>query len=456
MATAVPYHTEVETALVARLMGTPGEIAEVVSATLISGRDFYDAACRALFDAVTDAYYGDDAVDALTIGAKLSKTLGPVWGVAEDEAVRRVVSLSQRPPDGSPVDHARLVRRDAEYRGLLRLAEEIQTSVGQATAAPDEIAGVASERLLKATMHETAVSELVPFDDVGREFVRETRKAMAARAQGIELGAYYGLKAIDLTLRGHRGGELVIAGGEPGVGKSAVWWRAALSFCRRQGAKPKDQQVGALIVSLEMSPEPSNARFASMISGASGQSIREGTLPESELQRIITAWRRDKDIPLYVNYAPTLRASQLRALIHESIRRHNVGVVVIDHFRMFDLDKRLPNRNDEDEEKVRFLKEQIAMAYNVAVVCLAHTRKPDPGSNGRPKMSDLRGSYQVAAHSDYVGFVYRPAMYATEQQIKEGNVNGNAAVMVWAKTRHASPGEAHFHFDGSTMMVCDP
>jgi replicative DNA helicase len=298
-------------------------------------------------------------------------------------------------------------------------------------------------------------NELVSFADAGRAFVSAMRYAMTARAQGVELGAYFGLKAVDNFTKGMKPGELLMAGGEPGVGKSAVWWKAALTFARRQAKRPENMRLGTMIISLEMSPEPSNARFASMLSGVDGDRLREATLNNAELERIIARWREDKGVPLWMNYAPTLRASQLRALVSEGIRRHNVGVVVLDHFRMFDLDQRLDNKLDEDEEKVRFLKEQIAATLNVAVICLAHTRKPDPTSNGRPKMSDLRGSYQVAAHADFVSFIYRPKMYATKQEIDAGKFSDTDAEMIWAKNRHSGPGTADFYFDARSMLITD-
>jgi replicative DNA helicase len=239
------------------------------------------------------------------------------------------------------------------------------------------------------------------------------------------------------------------------VGKSAVWWRGALSFAERQAKRPVDKQVGTLILSLEMSATPSATRFASMLAGLNGAELRQGRISQGELATVVREWRERVQVPLWLNYAPTLKASQMRAVISEAIRRHNVGLVVIDHFRMWDLDERLPNKNDEDEEKVRFLKEQLASSLNVAVVCLAHTRKPDQGSNGRPKMSDLRGSYQVAAHSDFVSFVFRPWMYASQGQIDAGEVRDTDAEMIWAKNRHGNPADLPFYFDPRKMFIAD-
>lgn len=448
--TAVPHNPEVEEALIGRLLSEPARTSQIVG-TLLDQRDFYLAANRLLYGAIVEAFYADEPVDALTLGELHAKPLSRLWGVDERQAVQRVVALAQRPSSGPPASHAALVKRDSEYRQLLKLADDVRERVLAEQESPEEIAGITTQRAMEVATQQALTNELVGFEDAGRAFVQEARRGIAAREQGVQLGAYFGLKAIDSYTKGLKPGELVMAGGEPGVGKSAVWWKAGLTFARAQAKRPPEQRIGTLVISLEMGPQPSNARFASMISGVPGDRLREGTLTPQDLQRIIARWREDKDVPLWMNYAPTLRASQLRALVSEGIRRHNVGVVIIDHFRMFDLDQRLQNKLDEDEEKVRVLKEQIARSLNVAVICLAHTRKPDQGSNGRPKMSDLRGSYQVAAHADFVSFIYRPAMYDALDE----NDPSEVAELIWAKNRHSAPGDMKFWFAAESMLITD-
>jgi replicative DNA helicase len=367
--TAVPHNPEVEEALIGRLLTDPGRIGEVVG-TLLDQTDFYLAANRLLFGAVVEGFYADQPLDAMTLGELHAKPLSRMWGVEEREAVQRVLGMATRPSTGTPTAHAALVKRDSDYRRLLAITDEVRERVLSEKESPEVIAGVTSQLAMEVATQQALTNELVDFEDAGRAFVRDARQAIAAREQGVQLGAYFKLRAIDAFTKGLKPGELVMAGGEPGVGKSAVWWKAGLTFARTQGRRPPGQRIGTLVVSLEMGPQPSNARFASMISGVAGDTLREGTLTGRDLERIIQRWREDKDVPLWMNYAPTLRASQMRALISEAIRRHNVGVVIIDHFRMFDLDQRLQNKLDEDEEKVRFLKEQIARSFNVAVICV--------------------------------------------------------------------------------------
>lgn len=452
--TTAPHNPEVELEVIGRLLRDPALTGQVVG-TMLEAAHFHSAAHRLLYEAVVERFYADEPIDAMMVGELNAKRLAKMWQVEEQAAVKRVIDAATRPSTGSPVDHAKLIKRDADYRALLKLADDIRDQVHTEDRSPEEIAGTTSVAAMRVATAQEVTQEIVSFADAGRGFVRDARHAIAAREAGIELGAHYGLQAIDQFTNGQRPGELLIAGGEPGVGKSAVWWRAGLNFATRQQKRPRGERIGTMVISLEMGPSPSNARFASMLAGIAGTDIRRGEITASDVEHVVARWRERVDTPLWLNYAPTLRASQLRALISEGIRRHNIGVVIIDHFRMFDLDRRLQNKNDEDEEKVRFLKEQIALSLNVAVICLAHTRKPDPGSSGRPKMSDLRGSYQVAAHSDFVSFIFRPSMYASQAALDSGEVNTTDAEMLWPKNRHGDPGAMQFYFNAKKMLITD-
>lgn len=98
-----------------------------------------------------------------------------------------------------------------------------------------------------------------------------------------------------------------------------------------------------------------------------------------------------------------MRLSQVRAITVEAIRRHNVGLVVIDHWKYLDSDRHFRSPLDEDEAKARFLEQDRAKELNVAVICLAHTTKgADEREDRRPRMNDPRGSGFVAAHADFI------------------------------------------------------
>lgn len=451
-----PYSEEAESSVVGQLLSQPKTVGEVV-ATLLEPAHFYVPGYRALYGAIVDAYYADDPIDPLSIGELVSKPLSRSWKCTEAEAVGRVQQLAQGRGAkfaGHAVDHAKLVKRDADYRQLLDLSVEINRSVARESEQPAEIAGLASQKAMQVATNTLLTQEIVNYADLGRRFVTIQRTLMAARSQGVEVGAYFGLSFIDSFTRGLRPSELFIMAGEPGAGKSAVTWKASQLFAERQMKKPVEKRIGTLVLSLEMGEEPSSTRLAQAITELDGGKLREGRTDEDDLKKVIDEWNLRKDIPLFFNFTSTLRASQLRALVVEAIRRHNIGLVVIDHMRYFDMDGRWQNKLEEEEAKARFLKQDIATELNVAVICLAHTTKGiESTDDKRPRLSHLRGSGQVAAHADFVAFVYRPYNHAKREDIDEGRVKRTDAELIYAKNRHGLDGTARFHFDPSTMTV---
>jgi replicative DNA helicase len=235
---------------------------------------------------------------------------------------------------------------------------------------------------------------------------------------------------------------------------SAVFWTAARRFAERQTKKPADRRIGALVLSLEMDEDPTGIRLAQSITGLDGGKLREAKVSDSDIQLITREWGRRKEIPLWFDFKGSLRASQLRALIVEAIHQHNVGLVVIDHFKNWHLDKRLQSPIQEDEDKAEFLSQEIAKDLNVAVICIAHTTKGvENAADRRPQLTHLRGSYQVAAQMDWVTFVYRPFDHADEDKKLTGSVKETDAELIYRKARHNFNGIVPFHFDPVAMKI---
>lgn len=456
-ASAPPHSEQVEQAVVGQLLANPKLVPEVVG-TLLEPRHFYTAGSRALYEAIYARFYSDDPIDPLSIGNALSRPLASAWGVAEEQAVLQVQQMAQASRwRGDVTDHAKVVKRDADYRDLLSVSASMQQAVETGDLGPEEIASIASKEAMEIATSAVRLQELQSYGDAGREFVREMRRVMAAHAQGVELGARFGLAFIDDYTYGLQPTELLVAAGEPGVGKSLVWGRAMQNFAERQAlvaAKlaPGQKPVGTLILNLEMGRWPSYIRLAQMVSGVPGREMRTGELPGDKLNMIVKEWGRRKDIPLWFNFASHLRESQLRALVVEGIQKHNIGLVMIDHMRMIDTDRFIKDVNERDEAKVRFLKESLAEDLNVAVICLAHSVKMT-GDDKRPQMSHLRGSGQIAAHADFVNFIYRPYDYASEKSRDAGEILPTDAEMLWRKNRHDKHGVADFYFNPDTMTI---
>jgi replicative DNA helicase len=418
-------------------------------------KHFYAPAHKVIATAIYENHFADLPTDAITIGERCAKQLSRQWSVEEAEAVSRVREISTERFHGKINDHAVMVQKKHSYREILDLTATIEGEVEREDKAPEEIAGLASKGAMEIATDSLLTSEIVHFGQMGRNYYQQATEAKAAHERGSEIGAKFGLPFIDDYTRGLRKTELYLGAGEPGVGKSAVFVKAALKFAGKQMQKSNaDHRVGTLILSLEMGEEPTNMRLASAVTGIDGGKLREGRITDGEMGAIAREWGRRRDIPLWFNFASNASASQLRALVVEGIRRFNTGLIIIDHFRHFKMDHHYQSQLVEDEDKVKFLKESIAGDLGCAVICICHTTKGIAESrNSRPNLTHMRGSYQVAAAADFVSFVHQPYMYAMDDERESGKVTENQMEMIWEKNRHGYKGIAQFEMEAARMHI---
>lgn len=447
--TTLPYSTEAEKSVVGALLTRPKLMPEVIG-TLLQPDHFYHRGLGVIFDDLVDAHYTGKPTDILSVGERVAPR-------ANEDASRLVEKLRQAATVAEPqhaTAHATLVRRDHDRRTLIELATDV---AGRAQVEdPEQLAAEISKRAMHVATNTLLTNEILSYSQVGRRFVQRQREMMAARAAGIELGVKFDLKFLDDRMHGLKPTELWILAGEPGVGKSAVAFAAAVQFARRQMRKPADQRIGTLILSLEMGESPTADRLAQSEGGIDSAKLRDGSVTEDELGRIVRGWKANEQIPLYFNFTSMLRASQARALISEAIRRYNVGFVVVDHMRYFNSDERYDNAAEEDEAKARFLKESVAKDLDCVVALLAHTTKAiENRDDRRPRLSDLRGGGMVAAHADFVSFAYSNYRNATEEDVLDGKVARTDMEMIFEKNRHGLTEPTLFTLDPSVMWVRD-
>lgn len=448
---SAPASQRAEEALLGAIFRDPKSLPEVLGSALDTSHFFFRP-YRQIFDQMIERYYADEPIDALLVAEDIQAKLAQSWRIDERSVIDKVVALKAASADAPPTDLGALIKREHDFRELLAITERSRNRVNGQEASPEEIAGELSAAAMKVATAAVATFETHSYGELGRRWVNRKRVEQAAVAQGIKLGAHFEIKAIDEYTKGLKPTELLIAGGEPGVGKSAVWWKASKNFARSEMTKPVERQIGTAVFSLEMGEDPSSDRLAQMAGVVDGEKLRMATLSKDELIGTAKVWAGEKELPLYVNHAGHLRMSQLRAIVVEQIRKRNVGLVVIDHFRFLRPDDSTLRGNEADDEVVVGLK-VMAMDLNIAIVCLAHTVKTIERADKRPRMADLRGSGMIAAFADFVCFVYRPWKHAADSAKQRGLVDEHEAEMLWEKARHSGEGHAEFYMNLGTMSI---
>lgn len=449
-----PVNPVAEWNVIAGLLDQPRLIPEVVGMQVESS-DFSMPDTQALYGLAVEHHYADMAVDPLIAAERLRPMLAKLWRVGDANVPAMLQGkLAATGYAENILDHAAIVKRLSTGRALMALALRAVGEVQAGRMSPEEVGDRLGSEALKIVAGKMSRTQLLGWMEVGTEYAKHLRRQRVAHEQGIELAVYTGQPFMDDWTSGIAPTELCFLAGEPGIGKTSVAWQCARGFATRQLGKPPAERVATLVLSLEMGLIPSTGRVVQSLTGIDGMRLREGNITDREWGFILRQWKNNEHLPIKFNFSSNFRLSQMRALIVEGIRKFNVGFIVIDHFRMIDSDERIQNPLQEDEVKVRFLKENIAKDLNVAVLCLAHTVKvPRSEGNRRPRLGDLRGSGQIAAHADFVTFMHRPAKHAGPEEIEAADIKETDAEMCWEKNRHGMGGVAPFYFDPQAMKV---
>lgn len=437
------------------------EVRMEVMASLLEPEHFHFAPYREVYEEIVERYYADDTIDALLVAEARAPRLAKLWKCEEREAVDRVLALTtfdEKTSGGSVSEHAAIIKRHADYRSLLALVKRTERAILEEARDPDVLAGELSTGATRVATSALSKLEVLSHLTAGRRWVEMTKMEIAARESGRELGAFFGIRGIDSVTKGLRPTELMILGGEPGMGKSTVAWAMARNFAKRQlqtrDTLPAGQQmIGTLVLSMEMGESPSGTRIAQASSGIDGEKLRMGTLTRAELREAAYGWAKEKEWPLYWLYSGELRETQIRAIVVDAVRRFNVGLVIIDHFKFINTDERFGSANEADDQIVKFLKSGLAKDLNLAVVCLAHTTKSIERADKRPRMGDLRGSGMISAFADFVSFIFHPWSYATTAEQEKGLIARDEYEVIFDKSRHSAKRTGEIWIDLPRMVV---
>ena len=210
-----------------------------------------------------------------------------------------------------------------------------------------------------------------------------------------------GFKALDIFAGGLNGGELVLIGGRPGMGKTSFALNLALNMAN--GLKGKERSAVAFF-SMEQSLSQLRERFLSSITRIPSMKIIKGELSADEFQRIAKASENLEKMPLYIDDTPALSPADLR----ERCRRikddpeKGLGLVIIDYLQLI---------KDEKRSLILQRLKETAKEFDVPVIVLSQlTRAPENRKDKHPRLNDIR-DYKDLSAVDKVLFLYRESYY---------------------------------------------
>lgn len=228
----------------------------------------------------------------------------------------------------------------------------------------------------------------------------------AANARAAHVSTGY-TQVDDAMMGGWWAGKMVVVGARPGIGKTAVGIKAALTCA---GTPPEHGGGGALFVSVELPGAEMRQRILSHESELTAAQVRQ---PSSEhVVATMTEWLAHLcRLPLWVED----RAKTIVA-IRASVRRHvrlaeahgaPLRLVVLDYLQLVRSGAPHKARIDEMTEVCRQVTEMRAEHPDVSFVILAQLNRES--SDGRkPRDSDLRECGQVEQDADTIALLWCP------------------------------------------------
>ena len=395
-----------------------------------------------------------------------------------------------------------LARLTADAQGLLaprELAEQIYDlallreliGVGRnlVTGAMDTSNDVAPMEQIEEA--EAALYAVADGASTGREaqtFVQTTRTALGMIEKALLSGGHIsgtttGLTTINEKIGGLHDSDLIIVAGRPGMGKSSLATNIAFNAADRlrrdlaDGIAP-DQSVGAAVAlfNLEMSADQLATRILAEQSGISSEALRMGKISREDFQQLAYASQRLAELPLYIDDTPALTIAGIRARARRLMRRHGIGLIIVDYLQLLQGSGRGSNDNrvNEISEISRGLK-TLAKELSVPVIALSQlSRAVEQREDKRPMLSDLRESGSIEQDADMVWFIYREDYYVAAKEPKRPSESDDAktheqhaawaaemervyglAELIVAKQRHGATGKVRLRFEPRITRFSD-
>ncbi|MDR2460998.1 MAG: replicative DNA helicase [Deltaproteobacteria bacterium] len=397
---------QAERILLGTILRYGGENFPDVLDTGIRPDDFYREAHDEIFRALAEIYNNNQPIDTLTLKEKLlhRKTLDKVGGYGylldlEDESMSMFHAKS----------YAKIVVDRSTVRQLLIASSNITEACQNNSPAEDALDS--AEASIFAIRDRRFVSSMVKISDILEETYNRIVQLKHLK-DGLS-GVPTGLKELDWLTGGLQKTDLIILGGRPGMGKTAITLRIALNVAipfQRQAHRDA-AAYSVLFFSLEMGKEQIMMRMLCQLGGYNLLSMRAGRLGEGETADLTKVLSSLQDAPIYIDDSSgqKLRPLDLRAKARRLQRRLKaegrppLGLIVVDYLQLLTPNEEHHNREREVAEISAGLK-SLAKELDVPVLCCSQLKRSDVS---KPDLADLRDSGAIEQDADIVAFILR-------------------------------------------------
>lgn len=446
MTATLPAAVDSERAVLGGILLSPRAFADV--AGIVTGAEFYHPANQAVFEAMEACDAAGSPIDPVSIHAAMEQAdtahrLRALGGEAYFATLTADAIVDALPW------HARRIRAKADRRRWIETVEQIRAA-GYGSEDDAEFFDHA-ERSVAALSLRGADVEYRHIKAVLREAYRHVEER-AKRKQAVT-GVPSGFELLDEQTGGFQPGQLIVIGGRPKMGKTAL----AMATVENAGLgrNCNGVVVPSMVFSLEMVDEELGTRMVSSSGGIEGARLRNGLLEQGDWIKFVRSAGELSEAPIHVYDKPAtfarIRSVARRWRMKETDPAKD-ALIVVDYLGLIASDARKDKGSNREQEIAAWSRgfKALAKELRVPVLLLAQlNRGVEARSDKRPMMSDLRESGAIEQDADLVLLVYRDEVYNAESQWR-----GIAEIII-AAGRHAPAGMVPLRFDGRYTRFSD-
>lgn len=369
--------------------------------------DFFDPVHRDLFADMRRRHKVGDLISPVS----MSNFADTHQGIQELGGRRYLVTLAGASISSSHVRHyAELIAEASAKRSIIKAIAEAERDLRDDAQLSGDVAS-RLEGFLAARAATTKNSTV--------SMMRAATDALQIAADAYHgedvPGVSPGIPALERIMPTMKPGDLILLGGRPSMGKSALALNIALNVARAGG--------GVAISTLEMQPEAMAMRAFSEASSSRGEGVNYSRmsapgLTERQMRAVAEAARDVSELPIH--FMPTTfrdsgaifsGSKRIATLLGEQV---GLKLVVVDYLQLLNGEGR--DRFQKIAEISIALK-SLAMQLKVPVLALSQlSRQVESREDKRPMLSDLRESGQLEQDADSVLFCYRHEYYLEREQ----------------------------------------
>lgn len=407
-----PHDNEAEQGVLGAMLLSPNTITDIIEELIPD--DFYRPAHQLIYRAILDLFSDNKDVDPVIVAGRLDRNhdLERVGGAPYLHTL-----ISSVPTAANARYYAEIVAEKAVLRRLVDAGTRVVQLGYEGTegAEVDVVVDMAQQEVF-AIAQRNVTEDYAILADILQPTMDELDEL--STHGGLARGIPTGFIDLDNLTNGLHGGQMIIVGARPGVGKSTL----ALDFMRSCSIKHNKASV---IFSLEMSKSEIVMRLLSAETEIRLSDMRAGRMSDEAWAKLANRVGQISEAPLFIDDSANLTMMEIRSKARRLKQKHDLQMIVVDYLQLMSSGKRVESRQQEVSEFSRQLK-LLAKELDVPLVAISQlNRGPESRTDKRPQLADLRESGSLEQDADMVMLLYRP-----DSQDKDDERAGEADIIL--------------------------